>query len=89
MADEVESLETLSVLDKKVEVVIEPTFKIGDKAIHSDFYLRMLRGNYRQVLANNVYEVIGVTIVSVTVKPLGSPQKYGSQFPHRYLKKVD
>lgn len=63
--------------------------KIGDKVKHTRFYLGILRGTARKTLGAAVYEVIGVTPRSVTVRPWGSTQKYGPQYERRYIEKVD
>ncbi len=59
--------------------------EIGGKAKHSDFYLRMLRGNYRKKAEVAKYEVTFLNEVSVKVIPLGSGRTIGTQFPRRYL----
>jgi hypothetical protein len=72
------------------ETVAELPFKAGDKLVHTESYIRnVLRGNYREKARNMVYECTDCSSRSVTVRPWGSQDKYGPQFPLRYMRKAD
>lgn len=59
--------------------------EIGDRVVHSRLYISICRGEARvRALAADL-EVIGLTARSVTTRPWGSTQKYGSQFERRYI----
>jgi len=89
-----EPLDELEIVERTQEFTLEKAapvllYKIGDKVIHSSYYIRnFLRGNAKLKAQDAVYEVIGCTSRSVTVKPWGSAHKYGSQFPIKYIEKV-
>lgn len=59
--------------------------KLHGLAIHSNRHLQLLRGKYKEKAKAAVYEIIGLTDRSATVRPRGSQQTYGTQFPREYL----
>lgn len=67
----------------------EGELKIGDKVVHSRLYISVCRGPTRERAQQAVMEVIGLTTRSVTTRPWGSTDKYGSQFGRHYIKKAD
>lgn len=54
-------------------------------AKHSNRCLQILRGNYRKKAEAAIFEVLWVNEHSASVRPKGSDQKYGTQFPRNYL----
>jgi hypothetical protein len=63
--------------------------EIGTKVKYSNTYLQILRGNYRKKAEGKELEVIQLNEISVTVRPWGSTQKYGTQHPRRYVVPVE
>lgn len=68
---------------------VKDEIQVGDKVKHTRFYLGILRGTARKKLGEAIYEVIGITNRSITVRPWGSTQKYGSQFERRAIERAE
>lgn len=69
--------------------IISDEIRVGDKVIHTNLYISVCRGSARERARAAVYECIGVTPRSITTRPWGSNQKYGSQFERRYIKRAE
>lgn len=67
----------------------ELELKIGGKAKFSNFYLQILRGNYRKKAETQIFDVVELTEHSVSVKEVGSTAKYGTQHSRRYLVPIE
>lgn len=84
----------LNTVEEAQEIALAPPvdvlpFVVGEKVVHSQYYIRnVLRGNHKKIAETKVYEVIGCTGRSVSVRVWGSSTKYGPQFPHKYIEKA-
>lgn len=67
----------------------EEEIKVGDKVVHSTLYIGICRGKAKERAKTAEMEVIALTGRSVTTRPWGSQQKYGSQFDRRYIRKAE
>lgn len=61
------------------------TLAVGGHARFSNYYLQILRGNYRKTAEGQIFEVMFLNDVSIKVRPVGSVHPYGTQYSRRYL----
>lgn len=92
MDPELEGKEAVDIVEETQEYErkkADEPLKVGDQVVHSRLYISVCRGTARERAQKAILEVIGLTERSVTTRPWGSTQQYGSQFDRRYIRRAE